>query len=162
FFIQATQATLVVTILPGPLVPPNPQLAKANTSVTGGIDASNFISNRLIGFQDLPGSTIIMTQGVTVSQSVIQSFAGLTGQLTVTGTVGTTFQSVVNPNYTIQASGNPNVFGFDPATPLPGGLTLDTRTGIISGIPTDVGAVAVVVNVTITATNGFATGSNTL
>src|SRR5207302_1421479 len=32
---------------------------------------------------DVLGSSMIMTQGVTVSQSVIQSFAGLTGQVTV-------------------------------------------------------------------------------
>jgi len=68
---------------------------------------------------------------------------------TATGTVGTPF------NYTITATNNPSSFN---ATPLPGGLSVNTSTGVISGTPTAAGAD----DVTISATNGGGTGTATL
>ena len=53
---------------------------------------------------------------------------------------------LLSPTYTITASNSPTVFG---AAGLPPGLTLNTSTGLISGIPTALG----VFNVALTAQN---------
>ena len=87
---------------------------------------------------------IIVTKTVSaVSAPVISS------SLTQSGTVGTAF------SYQITASGSPNSFG---ATGLPAGLSLNTTTGAITGMPTAAGTS----NVTISATNSAGTGSGTL
>lgn len=56
-------------------------------------------------------------------------------------------------SYQIQANNSPTSFA---ASGLPAGLTLDTNTGLISGVPLVVGLVPV----TLTAANGYGTGSD--
>jgi autotransporter-associated beta strand protein len=58
-------------------------------------------------------------------------------------------------NYTIAANYGPTSFS---ATGLPTGLTLDTTTGAITGIPTVTG----IFSVTLNATNAYGTGTTTL
>ncbi len=53
-------------------------------------------------------------------------------------------------SYTIEASNNPTSFG---ATPLPPGLSLNSTTGVISGVPSAVTALGVPASIGLTATN---------
>src|SRR5206468_1150297 len=69
--------------------------------------------------------------------------------LSASGTVRSSF------SYTIGATNSPNSFN---ASGLPGGLSVNTSTGVISGTPTSSGTT----NVTISATNSAGTGSATL
>jgi hypothetical protein len=78
-----------------------------------------------------------------------QSPPAITSPLTASGTVG------VAVSYTITATNNPTSFN---ATGLPAGLSVNTRTGVISGTPTATGSFSV----TISATNAAGTGSATL
>jgi hypothetical protein len=78
-----------------------------------------------------------------VSAPVVSSAA------TANGTVGTAF------NYSITASNTPTSYG---ASNLPGGLTVNTSTGVISGTPTTAGTSTI----TISATNAGGTGTTTL
>ena len=73
----------------------------------------------------------------------------ITSATTASGTVGVAF------SYQITATNNPTSFN---ATGLPGGLTVNTITGLISGTPTTAGTYTV----TISATNAGGTGSATL
>ena len=73
----------------------------------------------------------------------------ITSGLTGNDTVGVPF------TYTITASNNPISFN---ATGLPPGLSVNTATGVISGIPTTAGTYSV----TLSATNVKGTGSATL
>lgn len=69
--------------------------------------------------------------------------------LTKAGTVGTPF------SFTITASGTPTSYS---ASPLPGGLSINTTTGAITGTPTAAGTTSVLLG----ATNGTGTGNATL
>lgn len=73
----------------------------------------------------------------------------ISGPLSANGIVGVPF------SYQINASNNPTSYA---ATGLPAGLTLNTTTGLISGIPTAAGTS----NVPLTATNGGGSGTATL
>src|SRR5208282_4876810 len=65
------------------------------------------------------------------------------------GTVGSAF------SYSITATNAPTSYG---ATGLPGGISVNTATGLISGIPTAAG----ISTVTLSATNSAGTGTATL
>lgn len=69
--------------------------------------------------------------------------------LTASGTVGVSF------SYTITATNSPTSFN---ATGLPGGLSVNTSTGVISGTPTT----AATTNVAMSATNSNGTVTATL
>lgn len=73
----------------------------------------------------------------------------ITGPLTANGTVSIAF------SYQIAATQAPGSYG---ASGLPGGLSIDTGTGLISGMPTETG----VFNVLITATNTAGSDTETL
>ncbi len=73
----------------------------------------------------------------------------ITSARTASGTVGSGF------TYQITASGSPTAFA---ASGLPGGLAVNTSSGVISGTPTASGSTAV----TISASNGGGTGSTTV
>lgn len=72
----------------------------------------------------------------------------ITSPTTASGTVGQIF------SYQITANNSPTSFG---ATGLPGGLTVNTSTGLISGTPSSAGSSTV----SISATNSAGTGSGT-
>jgi chitinase len=86
-------------------------------------------------FQRIFGNTVVVTQPPVVSSAA-----------TANGTVGTAF------NYSITATNSPTSYS---ATTLPGGLTINTSTGIITGIP----AAAVTSTVTVSAINAGGTGT---
>ena len=73
----------------------------------------------------------------------------ITGPLTASGTLSTAF------SYQIVATQAPTMYS---AAGLPAGLSIDTGTGLISGMPTEVG----VFNVIIGASNGAGSDSETL
>ena len=73
----------------------------------------------------------------------------ITSPTTASGTVGSAF------SYQITATNAPSSYG---ATGLPGGLTVNSGTGLISGTPTTSGTTTV----TLSATNGSGTGTAAL
>lgn len=73
----------------------------------------------------------------------------ITSPLNASGTVGAAF------SYAIEATNDPTAYA---ATGLPGGLSVDTSTGVISGTP----VTAATTDVTISATNAEGTDSGTL
>jgi hypothetical protein len=81
---------------------------------------------------------------ITIAQAVIAPVVSSVG--TASGTTGTGF------TYNITASNTPISFG---ATGLPAGLSVNTTSGVISGIPTTAGTF----NATVSATNAGGTGS---
>ena len=86
----------------------------------------------------------------------IDDTPSITSPLTASGTVGTPF------SYQITANNNPTSYN---ASDLPGGLTVDTTTGIISGTPTAPGVFPVTLSATNNANDpcsGIATDTLTL
>ncbi|UAY52782.1 putative Ig domain-containing protein [Ferruginibacter albus] len=85
----------------------------------------------------------------TLSITINPAAPVISSAVTAAATVGTTF------SYTITASNNPTSFN---ATGLPAGLSVNTSSGVISGIPTTAGTT----NVSISAINAGGTGIKTL
>lgn len=85
------------------------------------------------------------TATITVTPSVAPV---ITSALTATGAVGSTF------NYTVTASNSPISYAFSGAIPA----WMNRNEGTITGIPTTAG----IFTITISAVNGFGTGSATL
>jgi len=167
--------TLTITINPA-----KPVVATASTTGTVGTVFSYTISATnnptSYGSTTLPaGLSLNTTTGAitgtpttagtfTVTDTAKNISGSGTGTLTITinpakpvvatasttGTVGAAF------SYTISATNNPTSYN---ATGLPGGLTINTGTGVISGTPTTAGGPT---TVTITATNAGGTGSGTV
>jgi hypothetical protein len=94
------------------------------------------------------GAGLCSTGSATLVLTII-STPVITSALTATGTAGVPF------SYQITATSNPTSYDADG---LPGGLSVDPTTGLISGSPTGVG----VFTVTISATNVIGTGSAAL
>jgi hypothetical protein len=97
-------------------------------------------------------SEIVARYGAVPAQCSRAAVAGvpaITSPLTATGSVGTAF------SYQITASNSPTSYG---ATGLPGGLSVSTSTGLISGTPSAGGTFSV----TLSATNASGTGTATL
>jgi hypothetical protein len=94
------------------------------------------------------GAGLCSTGSATLVLTIITTPV-ITSTLTATGTAGVPF------SYQITATSNPTSYD---AIDLPGGLTVDTTTGLISGSPTGIG----IFTVTISATNASGTGSATL
>jgi hypothetical protein len=86
---------------------------------------------------------------IAITGTPIAAAPVITSSLTANGTVGTVF------SYSIVATNSPTSYS---ATGLPAGLSINTSTGVISGTPTAAGTT----NVTIAATNGSGTDTQTL
>jgi hypothetical protein len=89
-------------------------------------------------------SALTLTVNATLAPSPV-----ITSGSSASGTVGQAF------SYAIAASNNPTSFG---ATGLPGGISVNLATGLISGTPVQAGTYTV----TVTATNSAGTGSGRL
>lgn len=105
---------------------------------SGATDTANNAADFATG-TPLPRNSAYVLPGVPV----------ITSAASATGTVGSLF------SYQITASNSPASFN---ATGLPGGLTVNTSTGAITGTPTAAGSSSV----TVSATNVSGTGSATL
>ncbi len=95
---------------------------------------------------------VIVTVGGVLSNGVnftVSSTPSITSATTANGTVGTAF------SYQITATNSPTSYG---ATGLPSGLSVNTTSGLISGMPTTAGTSTV----TLSATNSSGTGNATL
>ncbi|MDD5262303.1 MAG: family 16 glycosylhydrolase [Methylacidiphilales bacterium] len=151
------------------IAPAGGSLGSPVTTSLGGKNVSNinFVEfwlgrSPFGGDQDFAGSIDefrIYNGALTASQIAANYAAGptsgggsapsITSALTTSGTVGTAF------SYQITASNSPTSYN---ATGLPGGLSVNTSSGLISGTP----SVAGTSNVTISATNANGTGTATL
>ena len=169
-------ATLVLTIVPGPpvITSASNATAKVNNAFAYQITATN--SPTKYSATGLPGglgvntstglisgtptaagtSTITLTAAnangtgsATLTLTVQPAIPSITSAATATGTVGKAF------SYQIAATNTPTSYG---AQGLPGGLTVDPGTGLISGVPTAAGTSTI----TLTAANAGGTGSATL
>lgn len=115
--------------------------------LTSSSETGNFATINSSGFtvrSDASNAGIVLT--VT---SVVPGTPVITSATGASGTQGQPF------NYQITATDSPTSFG---ATPLPGGLSINTTTGSISGTPSAIGSFDVV----ISAANATGTGSATL
>ncbi len=147
YVITATElGGLKVISAPGTGLPPGLSItAPGNGLITGTPTAAGTFTAELAACnpKGVYGPPVMMTFTVGLSAPVISSAA------TATATVGTAF------GYTITATNSPTGFG---ASGLPGGLTVNTTTGVISGKPTAAGQT----NVTLSATNAYGTATQNL
>ena len=116
----------------------------ASTTVTGLVAG---VYKFVLTVADSSGLTATDTMQATVNAALPAPV--ITSGVAVSITVG------VGYSYSITASNTPVSYG---ATGLPSGLSINTSTGVISGMPTTIG----VSDVTISATNSGGTGTTTL
>ena len=168
--------TVTITITLGPPVITSATTANGvqGTPMTYQITASN--SPTSFNATGLPAGLSVNTANGLISgtPTAMGAFPVSVSATNATGTGSTTvtFNIAIGPpvvtsagvaagvtgsvfSYTITATNSPTSFG---AIALPAGLTLDTVTGVISGVPIPSG----VFNATISATNGTGTGTKAL
>src|SRR6266700_159599 len=119
---------------------------KTSTGVISGTPTTEGTYNVTITASN--GAGLCSTGSATLVLTIITTPV-ITSTLTATGTAGIPF------SYQITATSSPTSYD---AIDMPGGLTVDTTTGLISGSPTGVG----IFTVTLSATNASGTGSATL
>ena len=127
------------------------------TGLPGGLSI-NTTSGLISGTPNVAAGTFNVTLSATNSTGTgtatlvitLKALPVITSTLTATATRGTAF------TYQISANSSPTSFN---ATGLPGGLSINTRTGVISGTPN---VAAGTFNVTLSATNSTGTGTATL
>jgi len=113
---------------------------------------NNYSSSSPSKYSATTGYDLCTGWGTPLGNALINALAGpplITNTLAATGTYGAAF------SYQIVATNNPTSFG---ASGLPGGLSVNTTSGLVSGTPTAVGTS----NVTISAGNPIGTGTATL
>lgn len=118
-----------------------------STGIISGTPTSPGTTNVLLGATNASGTgfaTLVVTVAAAGTAPVITNLP-----LTAAGTVGTPF------SFTIAATGSPTSYA---ASPLPGGLSIVTATGAITGTPETAGTT----NVLLAATNATGTGNATL
>jgi hypothetical protein len=101
--------------------------------------------------------TISATNAYGTGSATLQITVSLSGAPVITSTLGKTgtVSMPLSPAYLITGSNAPTSYS---ATGLPAGLSVNTSTGAITGLPTASG----VTYATISATNSYGTGSATL
>src|SRR5207248_4132547 len=101
------------------------------------------------------GASTCNSATATLVITICPNVPSITSALTATATVGTSF------TYQITADNNPVSYN---ATDLPGGLTVNTTTGVISGMPTGAGEFPVTISATSNDTGpcGSSTATDTL
>lgn len=117
-------------------------LTITNAQLTDGASYDVVVTN---ASGSIPSDAVMLT----VTAPVLDAPVVTNSPLTATGTVHTAF------SYTITASNSPDSYD---ASPLPAGLSIDTATGMISGIPAAAGTFFV----QLSATNLTGTGTATL
>ncbi len=166
-------ATLALTVIPPPpsISGPFTATGQVGSAFTYQVSASN--SPTSYGASGLPsGLSINAASGAitgtpsnaaTTTVSLTATNAGGTGTASLTITINPPTPAIESANsavgvkgqpfsYQITASNSPTSYD---ATNLPGGLSVNTATGLISGAPSAAGTTAV----TISATNAGGTGS---
>jgi CxxC motif-containing protein (DUF1111 family) len=138
-------ATNAPTVYGATGLPPGMTINTANGVISGTPTAVG-VYTVVISATNASGTT---TKNVTYTITAVTPVPKITSALNVTGTVGTAL------TYQITATNSPTSYS---ASPLPGGLTVDTATGIISGTPTGV----TVANTSISATNANGFGGELL
>jgi hypothetical protein len=139
YTITATYTNNQTTYTAVPL-PPGLSLGNgANRNVISGTPTTAGITNVTI---TVSNGQPCNTTSATLVITICETGANISSPLTATATVGTPF------SYQITADNNPTAFD---AVDLPGGLTVDNTTGLISGTPTALGTFPITISATNTA-----------
>ena len=123
---------------------PNGLSVNTTTGLISGTPSTAGTSNATVSATNAGG-----TGKATVTITIAHPAPVINSATSATGTVGKAF------SYRITATNSPTSFS---ATGLPGGLSINTSTGVISGTPTTAGTSTVV----LSATNVTGTGTATL